>query len=110
MQSLYEKKEIADPALAEVYPIETEKELQSVIRGGDKSGAQRLLNDLLGNIYLLSDFDVDLIKIRIIELLSVLSRAAIDAGAETEDCLLYTSIPCAAAPQKSIESTYCSIK
>ena len=91
LQSLYEKKEIADPALAEVYPIETEKELQSVIRGGDKSGAQRLLNDLLGNIYLLSDFDVDLIKIRIIELLSVLSRAAIDAGAETEEIMWFNA-------------------
>ena len=91
LKDLYEPKAPSDPEMAQVYPIEAEKELQAMIRSGDKPGAQHLLNDLLGKIYLLSDFDPELIKIRIIELLSVLSRAAIDAGGEIGEIIWFNT-------------------
>lgn len=91
LKSLYETQTPDDPARVPVYPIETEKELQLLIKNGDKNGAQLLLNDLLGKIYILSEFDVSLIKIRTIELLSVLSRAAIDAGADINEIMWFNT-------------------
>lgn len=91
LKALYETQAPDDPARVPVYPIETEKELQVLIKNGDKNGAQLLLNDLLGKIYILSEFDVSLIKIRTIELLSVLSRAAIDAGADINEIMWFNT-------------------
>jgi two-component system response regulator YesN len=89
LKSLYQNK--AEPDQGKVYPIETEKELRAMILNGDKHGAQTLLNDLLGKIYLLSDFDPALIRIRMIELLSVLSRAAVDAGADVNETMWFNT-------------------
>ena len=49
---------------------------------GDKDGAQSLLNTLLGHIYFSSGGDSNALKARIVELVVVLSRATIDAGAD----------------------------
>lgn len=73
------------PALEEnslFYPIELEKSLCSLIGNHDREGAQAVLNDLLGYIYITNDFALPGIKARIIELVVLLSRAAIDAGAD----------------------------
>lgn len=77
------------------YSLEVEKKLQVCLRSGDKSGAQTLLNELLVTIYCSSDFDLNRMKIRLVELASVLSRAAIDAGADPSEVLWLntTSIP-----------------
>ena len=71
------------------YPIEYEKQLRQTVIAGDKQGAQRLLNELLGHIYCSDDFDLSRIRPRIIELIVVLSRASIDAGADSREVFLY---------------------
>lgn len=67
---------------AAVYPIAYEKKLQALIGSRDKTGTRELLNELLGHIYCSCDFDLDAIKARVVELVVVLSRATIDAGAD----------------------------
>ncbi len=71
------------------YPIEYEKQLRQTVIAGDKAGAQRILNELLGHIYCSDDFDLERIRPRIIELIVVLSRASIDAGADSREIFLY---------------------
>ncbi len=71
------------------YPIEYEKHLRQMVIAGDKSGAQQMLNELLGHIYCSDDFDLERIRPRIIELIVVLSRASIDAGADSREIFLY---------------------
>ena len=69
------------------YPIEKEKALRSMILTHDKAGAQNALNELLGHIYFSNAFDFPTIKARIIELVVVLSRAVIDAGADMREVM-----------------------
>jgi YesN/AraC family two-component response regulator len=64
------------------YPIDTEKKLQRYITSGDKKSAQRALNEILGAIFFASGADFEAIKARVTELLVLLSRAAIEGGAE----------------------------
>jgi len=71
--------------------IESEKQLSSLIIDRDKSGAQKLLNELLGQIYFSSDFNLDCIKARILELIVIISHATIDAGADMNEILLYNT-------------------
>lgn len=66
------------------YPLDTEKALVEAIRSSDKSEAQRLLNELLGFVLFSSGGDLSRIRTRIYELLVVISRAAIEAGASPE--------------------------
>lgn len=75
--------------VSESYPFEYEKQLRQMILSRDKSGAQRLLNELLGHIYCAGDFDIERIRPRIIELIVILSRATIDAGADSREIFLY---------------------
>ena len=65
-----------------VYPIQQEKLLQNYIAQGDKSAAQKVLNEILGHIFFCSGGDFGVIKARIIELVVILSRAAIQGGAD----------------------------
>ena len=74
------------------YPIEYEKQLRQAVIAGDKQGAQRLLNELLGHIYCSDDFDLNRIRPRVIELIVVLSRASIDAGADSREIFLYNDV------------------
>lgn len=64
------------------YPIEYEKRLQAMVLEGNKEGSQELLNQLLGHVYFCSNGSFDTIKARVVELVSVLSRTTIDAGAD----------------------------
>ena len=66
------------------YPFEKEKELLASIGEGDRSLSQKLLNELLGHIFFLSGGNLDVIKARVLELIALLSRAAVDGGAEAE--------------------------
>lgn len=74
-----------------IYPIETEKKLHNLICSGDKSGAQEMLNELLGHIYCSSNFDLSSIKTRVVELVVILSRATIDAGADIREVFLFNT-------------------
>lgn len=67
------------------YPIESERRLQEHIRTGDKKAAQKLLNELLVHIYHMTGSDLDRIKARVRELLVLMSRAAIDGGADVDE-------------------------
>lgn len=69
--------------------INSEKKLCDLIVSQDKEGAQKLLNELLGHIYFTGEADIASIKARLIELLVQLSRAAISAGAEGQEILLF---------------------
>ncbi len=66
------------------YPIEKERELLLAISRGDKSDAQRLLNEILGHVFFSSGQDTQAIKARVLELVVLLSRAALEGGAEME--------------------------
>jgi AraC-like DNA-binding protein/ligand-binding sensor protein len=66
------------------YPFETERALLASVADSDRPKAQRLLNELLGHIFFATGGDFTRIKTRIYELLVMLSRAAVDAGASPE--------------------------
>ena len=67
------------------YPFEKEKELLSYIAMGDKKGSQTILNEVLGHIFFSSGGDFETIKARVLELIVLLSRAAMEGGADIEE-------------------------
>lgn len=67
------------------YPIEKERELLSLISKGDKHNAQKVLNDIIGHILFSSGNNVAVIRIRIQELIVILSRAVLEGGASVEE-------------------------
>ncbi len=67
-----------------IYPVEKEKELITLIVTGEKKGAQKILNEILGAILLKSGVSFDFVKARVLELVVVLSRAALEGGADIE--------------------------
>ena len=68
------------------YPAQKENALFSAVAQGDRAAAANILNELLGYIFFYTDGD-ETIRARIIELLVVLSRAAISGGANVEKIL-----------------------
>ncbi len=64
------------------YPLANERKLQHLIKEGDKEGSQKLLNELLSYVYFSSGANFKTIKARVSELLVVMSRAAIEGGAD----------------------------
>lgn len=69
------------------YPLEKERSLMQAITEGDRSEAQRLLNELLGHIYFATGGDFAATRARSLELLALLSRAAADGGADVDQVL-----------------------
>jgi AraC-like DNA-binding protein/ligand-binding sensor protein len=69
---------------ARTYPVEKEKELLSLISLGDKAGSQKVLNEILGHVFFASGGNFEVIRARILELIVVLSRAALEGGADVE--------------------------
>ncbi len=67
-----------------VYPIEKETALLERIETGDKSGAQEILNEILGHVFFSSSGNIDVMRARVIELVVLLSRASIKGGADIE--------------------------
>lgn len=67
------------------YPFKKENELMEAMIDGDKANANRLLNDLLGHIFFFSGGDFAVIRARVFELLVLLSRAAVEGGADATD-------------------------
>ena len=68
----------------ESYPIEKEKELLSLIALGDKAGAQKVLNEIFGHIFFSTGGNFEVVKARVLELIVLLSRAALEGGADVE--------------------------
>ncbi|HPT79347.1 MAG TPA: PocR ligand-binding domain-containing protein, partial [Candidatus Atribacteria bacterium] len=69
------------------YPIDRENELLSRVRMGDRTGAKEILNELLGIVFLRSGGNMELIKARVLELVIVISRAAVEGGAQLDKLL-----------------------
>lgn len=67
-----------------MYPIEKERELLHMISKGDKKNAQAVLNELLGSVFFSAGKDFSMVKSRVMELVVLLSRAAMEGGADTE--------------------------
>lgn len=67
------------------YPFEKEKELLSKIALGDKPSSQKILNEILGYVFFASGKDFEIIKARILELVVLLSRAAVEGGADAAE-------------------------
>lgn len=82
MQTMYDYTRKSPP---NDYPIEQERALQEHIRAGNKEAAQRLLNELLAQLYAGTGSDLARAKPRIRELLVLMNRAAIDGGADAEE-------------------------
>lgn len=66
------------------YPLEKEKELLSLISLGDKAGSQKVLNEIFGHIFFSTGGNFEVIKARVLELIVLLSRAALEGGADVE--------------------------
>lgn len=57
-----------------------EKTLINDVLSGNSAGAKAVLNEMLGQIYFTSGNHIDIIKVRTIELVALLSRATYEAG------------------------------
>lgn len=73
--------------LKQGYPFELEKRLIAKVQIADKSAADDLLNTLLAGILYHYPGQINILKIRLTELLGILSRAAAEAGADPETLL-----------------------
>lgn len=69
------------------YPLHKEKELVSLVQMGDRTGAKEILNDMLGDIFFKNNGNSEILKVRILELLVILSRAAVEGGASLHTLL-----------------------
>lgn len=74
-----------------VYSLEKEQELITRVRKGDRNGSYRLLNELLADILQKYAGDAKEVKARVLELLVVLSRAAVEGGANLKTLLSLNS-------------------
>lgn len=66
------------------YPFDKERALLQCIAHRDMEGAQRLLNELLGAVLFAEGCDLEVIKSRLYELLVMISRTAIENGADAQ--------------------------
>lgn len=69
------------------YRLSYERYVVARIMVGDGRGAREVLNEILGRILLDPDAELDEVKVRIAELLVVVSRAVIDSGAPEKEVL-----------------------
>ena len=75
---------LVDESESPAYPLTKENELMSAITDGDKQEASRLLNEILGYIFFTCGGSFEIIRARVLELVVLLSRAALAGGAESE--------------------------
>ncbi|MFI3169696.1 MAG: helix-turn-helix domain-containing protein [Faecalibacterium sp.] len=70
------------------YPIATETTLIKSIANLEKETSLRLLNELMGHILFSSGHHFEIVKSRMLELLTLIGRAAMAAGANEEQTLI----------------------
>ena len=66
------------------YPLESERELLGKVKIGDRTGAKEILNSILGTILFHNPGDLGVLKARLLELLSILSRSAVEGGVDID--------------------------
>jgi len=71
-------------SLNEKYPFQREQELIAKVKIGDKTGAREILNSILGNILFRNPGQLNILRVRLVELLSILSRSASESGADPD--------------------------
>jgi two-component system, response regulator YesN len=81
---IHEMKLETPASINQSYPIEKERELLNAISRGSKQESQGLLNEILGHIFFSSGQNPAIIRARVLELVVLLSRAALDGGADIE--------------------------
>ncbi len=69
------------------YPLESERALLQKVKIGDRTGAKEILNSILGTILFKDIGDLGILKARLLELVSVLSRAAVEGGVNIDTML-----------------------
>ncbi|WP_206810070.1 PocR ligand-binding domain-containing protein [Paradesulfitobacterium ferrireducens] len=75
-----------------VYSLDKEYELRTKVRNGEKQAAQQLLDHILVDIAEKHSGNIDTVKTRIVELVVIISRAAVDGGADLNDILHLNSV------------------
>ncbi len=73
------------------YPLESERELLGKVKIGDRTAAKEILNSILGTILFHNPGDLGILKARLLELLSILSRSAVEGGVDI-DVMLETNL------------------
>lgn len=73
-----------------IYPIAQERKLRSAVQNQDAEEAKNILNQILAYMYQTNHYSLEQIRPRILELLIVLSRTAMDTGADMETIDLLT--------------------
>lgn len=66
------------------YPYEEEKKLIMAIKTKNIAEGKKIINELLGYVFFAEGNNLDILKSRAIEICSVLSRIAIEAGGQSE--------------------------
>jgi AraC-like DNA-binding protein/ligand-binding sensor protein len=72
------------------YPLDKERMLLAALRRGDNEAGKRILNELLSLLFYSNPDQFKFIQFRAIELVVLLSRAAINSG-NTEDAMIETN-------------------
>ena len=67
--------------------LDKQDEIIQKVKLGDKTGAIEILNEFLGSIFFESGMNFEIIKVRIIELVVIISRTAIEAGVDAKDLM-----------------------
>ena len=67
--------------------LDKQDEIIQKVKLGDRAGAREILNEFLGSIFFESGMNFEVIKVRIIELVVIISRAAIEAGVGAQELL-----------------------
>lgn len=80
----YIKSMECNPEQKNRYPIEKERELLNQISNADTQGAKKTLNEILGSVFFSSGNNFAIVKSRVLELVVLLSRAALEGGADVE--------------------------
>lgn len=79
------KTRVAGTVQRRAYPIEKERELIRRVAAADQEGAAKLLNEILGAVFFDNSYDFDAVRARTLELMVLLSRAALEGGAEADE-------------------------
>ncbi|WP_068964478.1 PocR ligand-binding domain-containing protein [Desulfosporosinus sp. BG] len=72
--------------------LDKEHELKTMVRNGEKRAAQQLLENLLVDIIEINLEHLDTVKTRVVELVVIISRAAVDGGADLNAILQQNSL------------------
>ena len=72
-------------AAPRTYSIEKEKLLIAAIRDCNIEKARELLNSILGDLFVIEVADLDTIRTRLVELIVLLSRGAVEGGVSTKE-------------------------